>query len=593
MSTQSINGRDVPIAEVFKDFYRVPDYQREYVWQSEQVEQLLTDVLNELDGQAPNEAPEYFIGSVVVCPGDDGVFDLIDGQQRMTTLFVTLCAIRDRITALGESPSSALEKMIADSSDDLIGQSHFRYRMDLQYPDSGQVLVGIAKGHADPSNGQETRSIRNIVTAHKVATAFLVDQFSNDVESLRKFYGYLINRVKLIRIQTVDVARALKIFETINDRGVGLDSMDLLKNLLFMKASASEFDALKTVWKSLQDTIFSASEKPLRFLRYFIFSRYNVEQLREDQIYAWFSNNEPLCGYGREPLKFANELLAAAKAYANFLNGCDAKGQGRPELQSLQYLGGRAARQHLILLLAGRHLAPDLFTRLVREVENLFFVYVASRENTRDFERNFAKWAPELRAVKDSEALDAFLDKRIRPGRNALAAKFEDAFKRMTADELQVYRLRYILAKLNQHLELEAYGETEGTKWLKVFIEKEFEIEHIQPQNPGDAARDEFGVPIDAKVINHIGNLVLVEKPINASLGNKAYSEKKQVYPKSKLLLVRAIAEVPKVGANTSVDRAVRGLTPFNTWNEQAIASRQALLLGLARAIWGVPATQA
>jgi uncharacterized protein with ParB-like and HNH nuclease domain len=49
MNAQSINGRDIPIAAVLKDFYRVPDYQREYVWQSEQVEQLLTDVLNELD----------------------------------------------------------------------------------------------------------------------------------------------------------------------------------------------------------------------------------------------------------------------------------------------------------------------------------------------------------------------------------------------------------------------------------------------------------------------------------------------------------------------------------------------------------------
>lgn len=591
MSAQSINGRDIPIAEVFKDFYRVPDYQREYVWQSEQVEQLLTDVLNELDGQSPNEAPEYFIGSVVVCPGGDGVFDLIDGQQRMTTLFVTLCAIRDRIAALGESPSSALEKMIADSSDDADGNSFFRYRLDLQYTDSGEVLVGIAKGQADPTNGKETRSISNIVNAYRVATAFLIDQFATDMSSLRRFYGYLINRVKLIRIQTVDVARALKIFETINDRGVGLDSMDLLKNLLFMKAGSSEFDALKRVWKSLQDKIFLASEKPLRFLRYFIFSRYNVEQLREDQIYAWFSSNEPVCGYNGNPLKFANELLDAASAYAYFLKGQDAKGQKRPELQSLQYLGGRAARQHLILLLAGRHLPSDLFTRLVREVENLFFIYVASRENTRDFERNFAKWAPELRAVRDSESLDAFLDSRIRPARNSLAAKFEDAFKRMNAGDLQGYRLRYILAKLNQRLELEAYGETEGTKWLMNFIEKEFEIEHIQPQNPCDAAKAEFGVPVDARVINNVGNLVLVEKPINASLGNKAYSEKKKVYPKSKLLLVRSIAEVPKVGANTSVDRAVSGLTPFDGWNEEAIANRQALLLGLARGIWGVPAT--
>jgi hypothetical protein len=365
--------------------------------------------------------------------------------------------------------------------------------------------------------------------------------------------------------------------------------MDLLKNLLFMKADADEFDALKEVWKSLQDTIFSANEKPLRFLRYFIFSRYNVEVLREDEIYGWFAKNQQLCGYADDALKFARELLGAARAYSNFLKGRDASGRERPELQSLQLLGGSAARQHLILLLAGRHLPDAAFSRLVREVENLFFIYVASRENTRDFERNFARWAPELRAAKTEEELGAFLLKRIEPTKIALAARFDDAFRRLTADELQVYRLRYILAKLNQHLELAAFGQTEGTKWLKSFIESEFQIEHIQPQTPCAEAKAEFGVAADAGIVNRIGNLVLVEKPINASLGNKAYAEKRKVYPKSKLLLVRAISERPQIGANTSIDRAVRELVPFSTWNEQAVVARQTTLLALAHDIWRIP----
>ena len=66
MSTQSIQSQDIKIAEVFQGFYSVPDYQREYVWQSEQVEQLLTDIHGELNGADPEKAPEYFIGSIVV-----------------------------------------------------------------------------------------------------------------------------------------------------------------------------------------------------------------------------------------------------------------------------------------------------------------------------------------------------------------------------------------------------------------------------------------------------------------------------------------------------------------------------------------------
>ena len=87
---------------------------------------------------------------------------------------------------------------------------------------------------------------------------------------VRGFYGYLNNKVKLIRILTEDMAKALKIFETINDRGVGLNSMDLLKNLLFMKTTPSQFDKLKLKWEELQKIIFNMKEKPLRFLRYFV-----------------------------------------------------------------------------------------------------------------------------------------------------------------------------------------------------------------------------------------------------------------------------------------------------------------------------------
>ena len=95
--------------------------------------------------------------------------------------------------------------------------------------------------------------------------------------------------------------------------------MDLLKNLLFMKASHNQFDELKFKWKKLQDTIYNMKEKPLRFLRYFVMSRYEVTQIiREDNIYGWFARNESLAGYGSDPIGFADELVKAAGAYKNF-----------------------------------------------------------------------------------------------------------------------------------------------------------------------------------------------------------------------------------------------------------------------------------
>ena len=300
----------------------------------------------------------------------------------MTTLYVILCAIRDRLEALNDSGISVLKSQIADASVDLSGEETQRYRLDLQYEDSGNALISIAKGELIDS--VMTRSMQNIANAHHVVTQFLTSEFGEHAGTVRRFYGYLTNKVKLIRIQTEDVAKALKIFETINDRGVGLNSMDLLKNLLFMKAAPAQFDRLKDTWKELQDTIFEMGEKPLRFLRYFIFSRYNVEALREDEIYGWFSRNEEIAGYGSNPIRFASELMSAARAYRNFRLGMDEIGNTNRYLYNMRLLGGRAARQHLILLLAGRHLSSKLFDRLAQEVENLFFCYVITPASRRE-----------------------------------------------------------------------------------------------------------------------------------------------------------------------------------------------------------------
>ena len=222
MNRQKIHSQDINIDEVFKSFYIVPDYQREYVWETEQVEQLLNDINMERSDDDPGDAPEYFIGSIVVCPRNDGVLELIDGQQRMTTLFLTLCAIRDQINKLGEEPSNSLGSMIADTSTNVYGQDQYRERVDLQYEDSGDILKSIAQEKFAETIDASTRSITNIRNAYEVVINFLKQEFTENVIELRKFYAYIINKVKLIRIQTEDRAKALKIFETINDRGVGL-----------------------------------------------------------------------------------------------------------------------------------------------------------------------------------------------------------------------------------------------------------------------------------------------------------------------------------------------------------------------------------
>lgn len=93
--SKTIDSEDLSLAKVFQSFYRVLDYQREYVWGEtgsngdggDQVDQFLHDIHSEFDAATEHDAPEYFIGTIVVWEPEDGLYNLIDGQQRTTTSF--------------------------------------------------------------------------------------------------------------------------------------------------------------------------------------------------------------------------------------------------------------------------------------------------------------------------------------------------------------------------------------------------------------------------------------------------------------------------------------------------------------------------
>jgi len=115
-----------------------------------------------------------------------------------------------------------------------------------------------------------------------------------------------------------------------------------------------------------------------------------------------------------------------------------------------------------------------------------------------------------------------------------------------------------------------------------------YEIEHILPENPSTEAATEFGNGDLDELAQRLGNLVLVEKSINASLGNQAYSKKRPVYLQSQLLLTRSLAERPRVGTNTRIDVAVAGLESFDQWSATTIDRRQLLLAELAQRAWDI-----
>lgn len=578
------------VENCFKNFYVVPDYQREYVWTEVQINQLLEDIYEEFDFN-PNK--EYFIGSTVVFKNNDGFYELIDGQQRTTSIFLIICAFK-KLYREREIDTDTIERMIKDKTVNSLGDSVDCYKLELQYKDSSNILSKIANNLERPEN--LTGSAERLYNAYENVISFLKNRFKEDEDpvQLKKFFVYIFRKLKFIQIETPEINDALKIFETINERGVGLNPMDLLKNLLFRQVNRNDFNSLKDKWKTLIKLLEKNNEKPLRFLRYFIMSNYKVnnqrgeEIIREEEIYKWFIRPENIaqCNYEKEPFEFVELLLENATCYINFFKGLNKDGSKNVYLDNISKLGGGAFKQHLILLLAGRNLPQDLFNHFAKQIETLVFYYFITKEPTKEFERNFSKWAKSVLRIKSREELNNFVKERIQPVITSKENEYRLYFTETRQNNLQQYRIRYILAKIAQYLDQERLGSY-IPQVLDNYITKGVEIEHILPFNPTESLRNEIGEEYDDLKIR-LGNLTLLEKTMNIVVGNDFFSKKVVEYSKSPFYISKSIAGLDTIGINSSVTRLNLKLRSYEYWNKETIIDRQNLLYELSKDIWKI-----
>ena len=153
-------------------------------------------------------------------------------------------------------------------------------------------------------------------------------------------------------------------------------------------------------------------------------------------------------------------------------------------------------------------------------------------------------------------------------------------------NSLQQYRLRYILAKIEQYLNKQWHGKE--TESLNEFVKAE--IEHILPNTPTKELKEEFekenpNVEYDDYKLK-LGNLTLLEKPINIVAGRDFFEKKKGLYLKSGYILTKSIAKLEVVGKDTSINRMNKELKTFDSWNKKSIDERQDILFKLSQKIW-------
>jgi len=588
-------------------YYEVPDYQRGYVWSEREVTQLLDDINEQADADGKSE---YFIGMILVSPSPSQTdhFEVIDGQQRLTTLFLLLSAIKHRLGAT-EQQRAMIEKLLFTTYVDDKGEIRKELRLVPRYEGASEVfgkLMAVPPDDGSVATALKTAgvpvvgSVDNLLKAYAVAGKWLLDNFATDGE-LKRFWGFLANRVVFIQIRT-DVSNALKIFETINERGVGLNPMDLLKNLLFRSVTPGDFARLKTAWDQITLPLAKANEKPLRFLRYFLMANYPVKNdrsdgvIREDEIYDWLTGeaNSRLCAYRERPFEFVRKIAVNVGHYLSFANGRGVDGADSPALARLKIMAGGAFSLHFVLLLAAAGFPGALFEHLVGQLEAFLFFYIYTKTPTKELERNFSAWADELRtigAIADGErqkmALNNFVATHFASAITAKTGELSDALRRYSLWSMQRYRTIYLLARITQYVDM-FYSGAREEGGLGTYTR--LEVEHILPQTPEDDLRTAWvaankNSPYD-EYAQRLGNLTLLEKPINIVASNDFFDKKLPEYAKSGNYLTRSTAGLVPVGKNSSITRINAKLKAFRSWDAKNIEARQQMLADLALDIW-------
>ena len=589
MATQSsidIENPKQTIQSCFKMMhYVVPAFQREYVWEDTQIEQLLNDIE---EAFCHDSNKEYFCGTTVVFKDDDKM-QLVDGQQRMTTFFLILCAISKRYLKNGES-ATAYEQLVNTPTVDSEGNTINSYTLELQYEDSSRCLSKIWEDSIPEDRDNLAQSSIRLYNAFEIISKKLYSDFPV-FSDFKKFAAYFIGKVVFIQVGATNMADALKIFETINQRGVSLNPMDLLKNLLFMHVKTSDFEKLNGKWKTMVDKLEKIPEKPLRFLRYYITATYDISDIKkdyqgiinDDEIYDWLSKNNDKCHYKESPIKFTDDMLDGLNRYASFLNpGTDAV--ARCYLIDIKTIMGKSYRLHLVPLLASKSMDDTSREKLCKAIDMVIYYAVVNNITSNVLERLFSSWCPEIRAVTDEKGVESFIINKVKPTLMNWNLQYRQNFMQLGLNTLQKYKVKTILARIIKYVDAYRANDIKGAAEIEDYMKAANEIEHIMPVSCSNISV--YGIKAQEDYDfqkNRLGNLTLLEKTLNASIQNDSYSDKLVAYANSKFYITRSLNGLVDVGGKTKINEMNKKLKTWTKWDSASIDERQEMLYTVSK----------
>lgn len=564
MSPVKIQATEHPIYEIFsaKFVYKIPTYQRPYAWTTDQAGELIEDLITSLGegNEAMDNLNPYFLGSIVLIKGDSPEAQVVDGQQRLSTLTILLATLR---TLVPPDYVPGLTKLLYEEQD-LIIDTPPRYRLTLAkrnadfFKEYVQDEGGISKLiNLDSATLSDSR--KNI---KENALWFLkrLEKLS-DLQRVR-LLQFINKRCFLVVVSTPDLDSAYRIFSVLNDRGLDLSLTDILKGEIIGPLPDEQTESYTSKWEAIE---LDLGRDAFKDLFSHIRMIYRKAKLGESVIKEIRSHLNP----SANPQQFIDTVLCPlAEAFsdikkANYLStdtNCAKKVNSL--FKWLNQIDNFDWIPPAILYLSRHNNEPNKLVKFFTDLERLAAGMMIMRSNVTD---RIGRYSKLLTAIEQEDKADLYAP---------------DSPLQLTSEEQSVIIKIldgdiYLMPKIRLYvlLRLEAALADCGVTFDYPIIT----VEHVLPQNPAKDSvwLDWFPDPQKRQnYVHRLGNLVLLSRRKNSEAQNYDFDKKKDKY--FNLKSVSGVA--PFVLTTTVLEE--------NKWTPEVIERRQQELIGKLKKVW-------
>lgn len=519
--------------------YEVPEYQRDYSWTRDEIEELWSDIHSSLRTNS-----EYFLGTIVLNKENhnEDQYDIVDGQQRLATFTILFSAIRalaknfisnDNIFPLTPRNSANNElasKILSISQSKLVYVSEpNNYYLKMNIKDEKifkpQILIDETP-IIDDEQLVSSKTESRIIKAKKYIYKKIKDEYFNTNDAIKQINELLIHVIKKLRFITITVQSdydAYLLFESLNSKGMDLSTADLLKNKMLMVCSdeQSKKEVLEN-WdlmnNCLKESIYS---NQVDFIRCY-WQAYEDKNVTKKELYKCIKNKIVTNGFNI--VGFSENIHNKSELYVDLTsNELDWPSTNYPANSLEQYLAEINTLRYTIclpaLLYAKSERPADLHIIAKSSLSYLFRLITIGDYAIGKASQTFTNILDALKANSD---IDDILDLFKQESSIISDDKFTEAFMFYQTKSSSV--AKYILAKLHLYCQ--------GNEQIPNL--SEIHLEHILPQEYSiweSAGFDANGRKYD-DLVYHIGNMTLLNKKGNQKIQNKVFSEKILQYKK-------------------------------------------------------------